>query len=113
MLISCPECNKQISDMAQSCPGCGMPAPSRKGSFDEAAAAWERRRGETISISENVPGSHKEWCKREHHYPLHPIDLYFHASITRATVSLREGRYDIRYWADCLTCKTENLVNKY
>jgi uncharacterized membrane protein YvbJ len=24
-LIICPECNKQISDQAQACPGCGMP----------------------------------------------------------------------------------------
>lgn len=25
MLISCPECNKQISDKAISCPSCGYP----------------------------------------------------------------------------------------
>ena len=24
-LISCPECGKQFSDMAQSCPNCGYP----------------------------------------------------------------------------------------
>jgi ribosomal protein S27AE len=24
-LINCPECDKQISDKAQNCPGCGMP----------------------------------------------------------------------------------------
>lgn len=25
MLISCPECGKQISDKATACPGCGYP----------------------------------------------------------------------------------------
>jgi predicted amidophosphoribosyltransferase len=24
-LINCPECNKEISDMAESCPHCGFP----------------------------------------------------------------------------------------
>lgn len=24
-LITCPECGKQISDLAQSCPNCGFP----------------------------------------------------------------------------------------
>ena len=26
MLISCPECGKQVSDKATACPGCGYPA---------------------------------------------------------------------------------------
>lgn len=29
-LISCPECGKQISDVAESCPHCGFPVASRQ-----------------------------------------------------------------------------------
>ena len=32
-LINCPECNKQISDKAQSCPHCGCPINSNNGYF--------------------------------------------------------------------------------
>jgi len=30
MLISCPECNRQISDKAFACPGCGLPMTKTK-----------------------------------------------------------------------------------
>lgn len=30
MLISCPECKKQISDTAVTCPSCGYPIQSQK-----------------------------------------------------------------------------------
>ena len=37
-LIKCPECNKEISDHAETCPGCGRkPPPAKKGS---AFWAW-------------------------------------------------------------------------
>ena len=29
-LIKCPECSNQVSDMAESCPSCGMPMKQRK-----------------------------------------------------------------------------------
>ncbi|MGD9931655.1 MAG: zinc ribbon domain-containing protein [Mangrovibacterium sp.] len=33
-LIHCPECNKQISDQAQSCPNCGYPIGNRIKEWD-------------------------------------------------------------------------------
>lgn len=29
-LINCPECNKEISDMAENCPNCGVPIKKKK-----------------------------------------------------------------------------------
>ena len=44
-LISCQECNKEISDQAASCPSCGVPianAPSNQNStVNRAGAKWE------------------------------------------------------------------------
>jgi hypothetical protein len=37
MLISCPECNKQVSDQATNCPGCGFPVEKMKVSAPRAA----------------------------------------------------------------------------
>ena len=49
-LISCPECNKEISDKAASCPGCGVPianTPAQKilsnqnPTVNRGGAKWE------------------------------------------------------------------------
>lgn len=46
-LISCPECNKEISDKAQSCPSCGVPilegAPNEipHSAVTRTGAKWE------------------------------------------------------------------------
>lgn len=30
MLIKCPECNKEVSDVAENCPSCGFPLKSKE-----------------------------------------------------------------------------------
>lgn len=37
-LVDCPECGKQVSTLAASCPHCGFPLPRGAG------AAWDVRR---------------------------------------------------------------------
>ena len=49
-LIPCPDCNRQISESAISCPHCGLPRPlyelrARERRAEEAAAERERRAG--------------------------------------------------------------------
>lgn len=44
MLISCPECERQVSDRAAACPGCGFPiADHVAAEAAQAARAAERR----------------------------------------------------------------------
>ncbi len=39
-LISCPDCNNKISDRAESCPHCGLPAKyfNASGKYDNAVS---------------------------------------------------------------------------
>lgn len=50
MLIKCPECGKEISDKAQSCPNCGCPASEFAGS-----EAIKERTAEVHGIKEFLP----------------------------------------------------------
>jgi len=43
-LIKCPECGKQISDQAESCPSCGLPMFTQTVSTTEDSI-WTRNRG--------------------------------------------------------------------
>lgn len=42
-LIKCPECGKEISDKAQSCPNCGYPIPKQE---NEEWQSWSEYTGE-------------------------------------------------------------------
>jgi hypothetical protein len=63
-LISCPECRRQVSDRAASCPQCGYPIRdnperSRLGGFSEAPLpaqyVGERNTGEKVASSSDPP----------------------------------------------------------
>ncbi len=43
MLLPCPECDKQVSDRAASCPGCGFPIAEHLTSLREAEALTRDR----------------------------------------------------------------------
>jgi len=38
-LVQCPDCNRQISDLAPACPGCGTPMKAAQASNPKAQAA--------------------------------------------------------------------------
>ena len=46
-LISCPECTKQISDRAEACPHCGLPARF----FSDANEASDKKPASVIDMS--------------------------------------------------------------
>lgn len=63
-LINCPECNKQISDMAQVCPHCGLPMLNKRGNkitiknatgedlcFETSNNSWRIDPGQTLSVN--------------------------------------------------------------
>jgi len=52
-IISCPTCNKQVSEIATNCPNCGEPRPGgRKASQKRIAAIEEKTRpGTTMPLS--------------------------------------------------------------
>ena len=39
-LINCPECNKQVSGSAKSCPHCGMDLSEPEGTFGSDPFGW-------------------------------------------------------------------------
>ena len=39
-LISCPECNSEVSDMANNCPKCGHPIMNGEKNRDESITSW-------------------------------------------------------------------------
>jgi len=43
MLIECPECHKQISSEATSCPNCGKPMKEVKSSSQEFFDTWREQ----------------------------------------------------------------------
>ena len=51
-LIRCPECGKDVSDMAASCPNCGYPIATPK-SFDQSAL--QKTSQTSIPISPILP----------------------------------------------------------
>ncbi len=40
-LISCPECGREVSDIAFACPGCGYPVRQGKVTFVFDASSWK------------------------------------------------------------------------
>ncbi|MDO4682002.1 MAG: zinc ribbon domain-containing protein [Lautropia sp.] len=44
-LITCPECQRSVSDQAASCPGCGHPLQRQS------------------AIGQNIPGNTADWVK--------------------------------------------------
>ncbi len=52
-LINCPECNKEISDKASSCPNCGYPIASQESLFAETQSSMDSILQEIYSIYPN------------------------------------------------------------
>lgn len=73
-LISCPECNKEVSDQATSCPGCGYPLARKKmvaqGAETVSAVKSQMQSAANMagSVAKDVIGRASRWRKREDEY---------------------------------------------
>jgi hypothetical protein len=54
-LVTCPDCNKEISDAAPACPGCGRPADSKREARAESAPAEKpKEAGERVLFEDGT-----------------------------------------------------------
>lgn len=67
-LIECSECGRQVSDKAESCPGCGAPvvaataAVDSEANTDAAPSGWRIRRGDDEYLAASME-SLREWAR--------------------------------------------------
>lgn len=71
-LISCPECNKSISDRSVACPHCGLPSMY----FKQVAANYEARDKAAVNILTTAP--FKEYILKYPELSQNIIDLHQH-----------------------------------
>lgn len=50
-LIKCPECGKDVSDKAESCPNCGFPIESSSGKVKIILPVFRREENQKVTIS--------------------------------------------------------------
>lgn len=87
-LISCPECKKQISNMAKACPHCGFPLLNEQGNkitiknntgenimFETSSNRWRIERGQTMSVNFTQGGCFKFFYGYEVTYKIHDRDV--------------------------------------
>ena len=59
-LIKCPECFKEISDKAQSCPNCGFPIMPHTSNVQENMAGWNHNSGMLNGNNPNLQNPNRE-----------------------------------------------------
>ena len=71
-LIVCPECGKQVSDQAETCPNCGYPIPKYIAEQKRQAelAAEELKKAEAVAVAEKVLPSVVGIVRIKHPVPL-------------------------------------------
>jgi TM2 domain-containing membrane protein YozV len=92
-LVSCRECNKQISDQAAACPNCGAPVLSRSGTTPTTvfvAARKSRSMAVLLAMLRGGLGIHKFYLNRPGWGVLY---LLFFWTFIPAIVGVVEGLY--------------------
>jgi predicted RNA-binding Zn-ribbon protein involved in translation (DUF1610 family) len=91
MLVTCPECKKQISEYAKSCPNCGLPQAG--GRSKERNDEYVRR----VNISGKRNGMPFMNC-------LSCGKIVFGSKFIKAELATLEVGYGVRYLFKCPSC---------